>query len=85
MIQRYVFACCNEGGDRSAWKPATETGRRGAGAKWRVAEGFGSKVDADVCRDRVDPAGGNDDRVRFCCQIVKSKFVVGRGVDGWNG
>lgn len=67
MIERDVFACCDESSDRPAWKPATQTGRRGAGAKRRVAECFGGQVDAYVCWDRVDTAGGNDDRVRFCC------------------
>jgi hypothetical protein len=67
MIERDVFACCDETCDRPAWKPTTQTGRRRAGAKWRVVEGFGGQVDAYVCRDRVDTAGGNDDRVRFCC------------------
>jgi hypothetical protein len=67
MIERDVLARCDERGDRSAWKPATQAGRRRAGAKSRVAERFGSQVNANVCWDRVDSAGGNDDRARFCC------------------
>ena len=67
MIERDVFACRDERRDRSARNSTTQTGGRHAGGKWGVAEGFGSQMNANVCRDRVDSAGGNDDRVRFCC------------------
>ena len=85
MVERDVFARCDEGCDRSAWKPATQAGRRRAGAEWRVAEGFGGQVDAYVCRDRVDSAGGDDDRARFCRQIVKSKSFCCRVQKKWDG
>jgi hypothetical protein len=82
MVERDVFACRDKSCDRSAWKPTAQTGRRRAGTEWGVAEGFGGEVDAYVCWDRVDTAGGNDDRVRFRCQIVKSKICCRPVVEG---
>jgi hypothetical protein len=43
-------------------------------------------VDAYVCWDRVDSAGGNDDRACFCCEVVeaeeKKRQVEVEWVDG---
>jgi hypothetical protein len=47
-----------------------EEGRDRAGPQGRVAEGLGGEVHADVGGYRVNSAGGDDDRVRFCREVV---------------
>jgi hypothetical protein len=40
-----------------------------------VRERLRGEVHAYVCWDRVDSAGGHDDRVRFCGEVIKPKKI----------
>jgi hypothetical protein len=72
-VQRDGLECGEEGRDSSAWEAAVERGGGRAGTERGVRERLRGEVYADVCWDRVDSAGGHDDRVRFCGEVIKPK------------
>ena len=84
-VLRDGLKCGEEGCDRSAWEAAVERGGGRAGAERRVRERLRGEVHAYVCWDRVDSAGGHDDRVRFCGEVIKPKKMnCAREVE-WGG
>jgi len=76
VVLRHVFARREEGRDRAARYAAVHRGGGRAGPQGRVAEGLGGEVHAYVGGDRVNSAGGDDDRVRFCREVVVPNFAA---------
>lgn len=79
VVQRDVLARGEKGRDRAPRDAAAQTGRGHARAERRVVEGFGREVHDYVSGDGVDSAGRDDDRARFCREVVEPEVFSGSG------